>query len=58
MGGKDEQIDAICNAKFPKFHGNMTAMAVEDEESPTSSSFLICDPIEDLFEPAKAELIV
>jgi hypothetical protein len=58
MGERDEQIDAICNAKFQKFHSNMTALAVEDEESPTSSSFLICDPIEDLFEPAKAELIV
>jgi hypothetical protein len=33
-------------------------MAVEDKESLTSSSFLICDPIEDLFELAKAKLIV
>ena len=36
----------------------MTAIAVEDEESLTSSSFLIYNLIKDLFKLVKAELIV
>ena len=58
MGWKDEQKDAIQLTIVLVFLCEVAAVAVEDEKSPTSTSFLFCDAIKYLFKLGESDVVV
>lgn len=58
MGWKDEQKDVIQLTIVFKYLCEVATVAVEDEKSPTSTSFLFCDAIEYLFKPGQSDVVV
>jgi hypothetical protein len=58
MGWKDEQKDVIQLTIVLGFLCEVAAVAVKDEKSPTSTSFLFCNAIKYLFESGKSDVVV
>ena len=58
MGWKDEQKDVIQLTIVLEFLCEAAPVTVEDEKSPTSTSFLFCDAIKYLFELGKSDVVV